>query len=199
MRKRMMQSLLVAMAFVLAQSAAADAVQDSIDAARKAYEAGKYNEAIKELEFAAQMVRQKQAKQLEAVFPAPLADWSARKPKVQVAGRAFLGGGISASRVYEKGDARITIEITMNSPLLQTFLGFVGNPMFVGPDQQLVRVQGHRALLKFDPSAKSGELTLAVERKVLVAVRGRGIDSEEALLGYANGIHFQKLEEVLLK
>ncbi len=183
----------------LAGVAMADPVEDSIDAARKAYEAGRYSEAIKELDFAAQLIRQKKAKQLEEVFPAPLSGWQAQKPRVQVAGRAFLGGGISAQRAYTKNEARVQIEITMNNPMLQTFLGLIGNPMFVGPNQQLVRVQGEPALLKYDPSAKSGELSLALERKVFISVRGSGIDSQDVLLSYANRINFQKLREVLLK
>ncbi len=195
------QGLMLACALLAAMPAAvwADAVQDSIEAARKAYEAGRYGEAVRELEFAAQMIRQKKAGMLRAVFPEPLPGWKAAPPRIQVAGRALLGGGVSASRAYTKGEARVTVEIAMNNPLLQTFLGIVDNPMFVGPDQQLVRVQGHRGLLKFDPAARSGELTIAHERKVLITIRGQGIASGDVLLAYGNRLDFGKLEEALLR
>ncbi|RMG59873.1 MAG: hypothetical protein D6713_04340 [Deltaproteobacteria bacterium] len=182
---------------LLLTPARADEVKESIRAAEKFYEKGNYSEAIKELEFAAQLIRQKKGERLKGVFPDPLPGWKAEKPEMQSAGTAYLGGGISGKRVYRKGSSRVTIEIAMDNPLLQSFLGIMDNPMLIGPDQKLVRVNGQRALLRFDPSSREGELSIAFARKVLVTVRGSGISDEEVLTSYAAKIDYDLLEKVV--
>ncbi len=177
----------------------ADEVEESMNAAKKYYEKGNYSEAVKELEFAIQLIRQKKSQRLIKVFPKPLSGWKADKPNFQTAGAAFFGGGISASREYRKGSASVTIEITMDNPLLQSFLGILDNPMLVGPDQKLVRVKGQRAVLRFDKDNMEGELNLAFQRKVLVSVKGYGVKSGDVLLEYAKRIDYDLLEKVVFE
>ena len=174
-------------------------VEDSIKEAEKLYKKGDYNETIKELNFAIQLVRKKKSERLKDIFPPPLPGWEGKEAEITVSSQAFLGGGIQASREYTRKNEKVTVEILMDNPFLQGILSVVDNALFLEPESEPIRVKGNRAQVVYDPAMKEGELKLVYRKKILVSVRGYRIDSADVLREYAGKIKFDSLEEIVDK
>ncbi|NIO16174.1 MAG: hypothetical protein GTN70_04110 [Deltaproteobacteria bacterium] len=175
----------------------ADDVEDTIGEAQKLYKSGDYNETIRELEFAIQLVRRKKSERLKAVFPGALPGWEEKEVDITGASSAYLGGGIQASREYTKGGAKVVIDVFMDNPFLQGIFAVVDNPLLFSPESEPVRVGGNRANLFYDPATREGELKLVFRKKVLISVRGYRIGSADLLKEYAGGINFGYLQEIM--
>src|SRR5690242_16164961 len=79
---------------------AADDILDSIDTARKAYQAGDMGGAKQALDTASQLIAQKNAEGFVKLLPAPLAGWKADDAQTSAVGASILGGASAASRTY---------------------------------------------------------------------------------------------------
>lgn len=197
--------VLLALMLVLVglQRACADEVVDQIKEAVELYEKGNYSEAVANLNFAVGQIQQKQAAGLKGVFPEPLEGWQAKDSSGEFAPAAFLGGGISASRNYyvEDSDREVDIEIVTDSPLLQSMMMFFTNPAFTAsqPGTKLVKIGGQKALQKFNPQDREGEINIVIASRMLVSIKSRGSDKPDDLLAYANAMDFGKLEKFLEK
>lgn len=197
--------VLLALLIVLlgAYRACADEVADQIKEALELYEKGNYSEAVANLNFAVGQIQQKQAAGLKGVFPEPLEGWQAKDSTGDFAPAAFLGGGISASRHYyvEDSDRAVDIEIVTDSPLLQSVMMLFTNPAFTAsqPDTKLVKIGGQKALQKFNPQDREGEINIVIASRMLLTIKGRGSDKPDDMLAYANAMDFSKLEKFLEK
>jgi hypothetical protein len=202
--KPMRPALLAILAAALAAPvcALADDVVDQINDGLAAYKAGKYSAAASELEFALQGVRQKQAEQLKALFPAAPAGWEADEVEVGAAGMAMMGGGIGANRDYRKkvtGDAEqpeVEISIVGESPLLQTAVMWMSNPMMAGAGAKQVKLGAQRGFLRQEKGS-APEITVVVANKLLVTVKGSGSATEADVTGLAKALDYGKLEKLV--
>lgn len=173
--------------------AAADEVMDAIEEGIRAYKAGEYTGAAGQLEYAAQLIRQLKGAQIRDFLPAPLPGWKAEEASAEAAGVALFGGGVSAERRYRRGDGVVTARITGDSPLLQGLLMMFANPAFATQGGgRLQTIKGQRALVKMEPDAAKGEVSLIVGQRYLVQITGSGV-SREDLVAYAEGVDFAGL------
>jgi hypothetical protein len=181
----------------------ADEVSDQIKEGLQLYEKGSYSEAVQTLNFAVGQIQQKQTAGLKDVFPEPLKGWSAEESTGQFAGAPMLGGGITASRHYsvEDGDKTVDIEIVTDSPLLQSVLMLYTNPAFFAnqPDTKLVKIQGRKAVQKFNAKEKEGEISIVIGSRMLVSIKGNQLPSIDDMMAYANAISYETLEKFLEK
>ena len=198
LRKFILFILVIAMVFPV-MGVRADDVTDSIREAEKQYNSKNYNEAVKELEFATQLIRQKKSEKIKKLMPEALPGWTAGEAKATTAGSMYLGGGIHVTRKYTRGDEEVSIELTMDNPMMQTFMAAINNPMLAGPDAKLTRIHGQRAILKYDSSNQRGELNIAFQRKVLISVKGDNIEMDKVLVDYAKLIDFKRIEGAIMK
>jgi hypothetical protein len=189
-------TLACSLATVIASAGAAraDEVEDSIQEATKAYQAGDYQGATSSLEYAAQLVRQKRGGALQTALPQPLGGWTAEDAKAEAVSAMMFGGMTSAERVYRKGDASITVRILTDSPMLQGMMGFFTNPaMAAAAGIKMQRIGDQKAMVKYDPATKGGEVTIVVANRFMVTVEGDGAEQQD-LLSYAGAIDFKKLQ-----
>ena len=112
--------------------AAEDTVLTTIKEATRQYQAGDYSGAASNLDYASQLIRQKKSEKMKALLPEPLAGWEAKEASAQALGAAVLGGGVTVSRDYSKGPAFVSVEIVSDSPVLQSVLMMINNPVFAG-------------------------------------------------------------------
>ncbi|NIS74455.1 MAG: hypothetical protein GTO08_04090 [Deltaproteobacteria bacterium] len=192
-------ALAVCMCTLYPSPSPAGDVEDSIKEAERLYKKGDYNETIKELTFAIQLVRKKKSERLKDIFPPPLPGWEGKEAEITVSSQAFLGGGIQASREYTRKNEKVTVEILMDNPFLQGILSVVDNALFLEPESEPIRVKGNRAQMVYDEAMKEGELKLVYRKKILVSVRGYRIESADVLREYAGKIKFDSLEEIVDK
>ncbi|WP_456386383.1 hypothetical protein [Desulfolithobacter sp.] len=183
--------------FPFADNAAAsgDEVVSIIKQAVHQYEQGDYAGAASNLDYAAQMIRQKKGRKIQEALPEPMAGWQAEQASAQAVGSAMFGGGVTVSRTYTRGDAEVVVSIVTDSPLMQSMMMMVNNPMFAGADGgSLQIIKGHKAIVKYDGGDQTGEVSMVVGNKFMVTVVGDGVKRED-LLTYAGAIDFGLLEK----
>jgi hypothetical protein len=184
----------LATVLAIASVARADDVEDSIQEATKAYRACDYQGAAGSLEYAAQLVRQKRGGALQAALPQPLNGWTAEDAKAEAMSAMMFGGMTTAERVYRKGDARVTVRILTDSPMLQGMMGFLTNPaMAAAAGIKMQRIGDQKAMVKYDASSKDGELTMVVANRFMITVEGDGAEQQD-LVSYAGAIDFKGLQ-----
>ncbi|MFC1789101.1 hypothetical protein ACFLZE_04220 [Thermodesulfobacteriota bacterium] len=173
----------------------ADEITDSIDEAIEYYKEGDFVEAANSLDYASQLIRQKRSGNLEAFLPEPLAGWSAEDVKSKAVGAGYLGGMISANKKYRKDQSSVTIEIITDSPALQSMVMMFSNPAYASADGgKLTKIKRQKAIIKYTPSRKNGEINIVVAKQYLVTIKGRKVE-ESDLIDYASAIDYKKLKK----
>ncbi len=169
---------------------AADDILDSIDAARKAYQAGDLANAKQSLDTASQLIAQKNAEGFVKLLPAPLAGWKADDAQTSAVGASILGGASAASRTYTnaKGDT-VDVSITGDSAMIMQFAPLLANPALAGAMGKLIRVGDQRAI-----QSREGDIILVVANKFLVNVQGSA--DAAAKMSYAQAIDVAKLSKL---
>jgi hypothetical protein len=168
---------------------AADDILDTIDQARKAYQAGDLSKAKQQLDTASQLVGQKNAEAFAALLPSPLPGWTAEKAQTAAVGISVFGAS-SASRRYSsaKGDY-VEVRITGDSAMVMQFAQFLINPAVAGVMGKLVTIGDQRAMQTND-----GSINMVIASRFLVTVDGSaGIDAK---LAYARAVDAAKLSKM---
>jgi hypothetical protein len=175
-------------------NAQADEVLDSINEAMESYKNGKYTEAVGNLDYASQLIRQKRAEMLKTLLPDPLPGWTGENASSQTAGLAMLGGMLVAKRIYRKDLSRVTMEIT-DSPALQSIMTMFSSLMFTtAGGGRLKRIKGQKAMINYVPDNRRGEITVMVENRCMLSIKGEDV-GEQDLLDYASAVNYKKLKE----
>jgi len=185
---------------LLVLPAMADDVTDWMDEARTAYLAGKHDEAMQHLDYAAQLIRQMKGEKLEAALPAAPAGWT-RDEAQSAGGAGFMGGATQAQASYErqKEDATSTcsIQIATDNPMLGMMLTAFASPMMLSASgQKLIKVGSQKAALDYDAGEQRGTIQIVVAQKVLVTVEGSGL-SEEELRAFAAAVGYDVIAKVV--
>ena len=175
--------------------AAEDTVLSTIKEATRQYQAGDYSGSASNLDYASQLIRQKKSEKMKELLPEPLSGWEGKEASAQALGAAVLGGGVTVSRDYTRGASTISVEIVSDSPVLQSVLMMLNNPVFAGAGGgRLETVKGHRSVLKFDSGKKSGELYIVVASRFVITIKGRQVARED-LLAYGEAMDYRVLEQ----
>jgi hypothetical protein len=170
-----------------------DDVLTTIEEAVKQYKAGDFAGAASNLDYASQLVRQKKSEHMKDLLPEPLAGWQAQPASAQTLGTAVFGGGVTVSRDYSRGESRVSIEIVSDSPVLQSVLMMINNPMFAGASGGTLKmIKGQRGIVKYDAKGLNGEINIVVANRFMVTVKGEKLE-EQTLLDYAQAIDFVTL------
>ncbi|CAK8718156.1 FecR protein domain-containing protein [Candidatus Electronema halotolerans] len=150
--------------------------------------------AVSNLDYAAHLIRQKKTELLKKLLPEPFYGWQAKEAVSQSLGTAVFGGGSTVSRDYfTQNGSVISIEIVSDSPVLQSIIMMLNNPLFAGASGgNLKTIKRQRAMIKYNEEEHSGEINIVVASRFIVTVKGRGIDMTW-LLRYAEAMDFDVL------
>lgn len=173
---------------VFSISCFADEVEDAIKQATELYKSGNAKQAVTQLEYAAKLIREQRGAALIKYLPAALSGWKAEEAEADTAGAAMFGGGTSVSRGYSRGDTNITITITTDSPMLQSIMMMLSNPMmFQGQGAKLKMVKGNQVIFNEDGA-------MAVINNAYLVQVEKGSDVKPAIdpdvLAYVEAIDF---------
>lgn len=182
--------LFIVLSFSWQTSFANDDVLNVVEEAVKQYKEGDFAEAASNLDYASQLVRQKKSEKMKELLPQPLEGWQALAANAQAVGAAIFGGGLTVSREYKKGSSIITVEIISDSPVLQSVMMMLNNPMFAGASGgRLETINDQRAIVKYNPNSKEGDINIIFSGKFMVTIKGQDVQKED-LLSYAKKIEF---------
>ncbi|MFO8086116.1 MAG: hypothetical protein R6U27_17540 [Desulfobacterales bacterium] len=191
-------SIFLTIMFILISSTTlwADDITDAIDEALEYYKQGEFSPAAESLDYAAQLIRQKKGSQLQDILPEPLAGWSAEEASSQGYGAAILGGGINVERRYYQDTSDVTVRIVTDSPMLQGFMVLFQNPMYATADGgRLEKIEGQKAIVKYDSSARNGSINIVVNHRYLITVEGNMVRKKD-LTAYAAAVDYKTLMQM---
>ena len=168
---------------------AGDDVLDALDQARSAYKSGDMSNAKQSLDFASQLIGQKNAEGFAALLPNPLPGWKADRAQSTAVGAVMFGASV-ASRSYSnaQGD-NVEVQITGDSAMVMQFATLLSNPQIAGAMGKLVRVGSQRAIQTAD-----GDINMVIASKFLVTVQGSGSAGDKA--AYAQAVDIIKLTKM---
>ena len=170
----------------------ADDVTDNIDAAKSAYEAGNYSEALTSLDTANQYIRQKKAEEVVKLLPAAPKGWEAGEPETEAAASSILGGGVSAKRSYTRGNSSISVKIQSDSAVMQ-YAAMLSNPMLLAASgAKMETIKGQRVTVEFKTGDDNGNIKAVVDGRYFVEIEGNGIAVDD-LRTFAKAFDFAKL------
>ena len=179
----------VFLAALVLPALAADKILDTIDAARKAYQAGDMAGAKQSLDLASQLVGQKNAESFAALLPAALPGRKAEQAETTSVGVTVFGVTSASRRYTGPGDRDIEVRITGDSSLVVQFAQFLINPAIAGAMGKLISVGDQRAL-----QTNEGSINMVVANKFLVTVDG--LADAASKLAYAQAVDVAKLSKM---
>ncbi|MCW5205955.1 hypothetical protein VU08_03355 [Desulfobulbus sp. F5] len=171
-----------------------DDIITTIEEAVRQYRANDFAGAISNLDYATQLIRQKKSERMKALLPEPLLGWQAKPALAKSLGTAVFGGGSTVSRDYFiGGGAIVSVEIISDSPVLQSIIMMLNNPLFAGASGGNIQtIKQQRAMLKYNEQDHSGEINIVVAGRFIVTVKGRAVD-QIVLFSYAEAVDFEAL------
>lgn len=170
-------------------TAQADDIQDAIQEALKAYNQGDMAGAKENLGYATQLFNERGADTLASALPAPLSGWTADEAQSSAAGAALFGGGLQASRTYNKGDQYVEVEILGDSPMLSQMMAIMSNPMLAGSMGKAIKVGAQRGI-----QDENGKIMLIVNNRFMVSVEGDAAQADK--LAYAEAVKLETLRNL---
>ncbi|MBC7908293.1 MAG: hypothetical protein H7Y60_16320 [Rhodospirillaceae bacterium] len=176
---------------------AADNVPAQIEAARAAYQKNDLPRTARALEAALADIHDRLGKALAETLPVPATGWQADPAELQGLGQ--VGGGLSVSRAYAKGESTLNATLFLDSPAVEAAAALLANPAATAaqPNMKRVKVGAEDALLRYDTSTKSGEITLVLNNRVLLELEGESLANAETLVETAKGWNVAKIRTLV--
>lgn len=191
--KYFVPALLLAVISCPPLQAQADDVLNTIDEAVKQYKKGDFAGAASNLDYASQLIRQKKSELMKELLPEPLEGWEGQAANSRALGTAVFGGGINVSRKYTRKNSVITIDIVSDSPVMQSLLMMLNNPMIAGVSGgKLETIKGQRAIVQYNEETSGGEINIVVANRFIITIKGREVNRED-LNAYAGSVDFDAL------
>ncbi len=191
----------VAVALILAVGtrgpARADDIGGQLDAARAAFAKGDSLRTLESAQAAVGALTAKLAEQFTRVLPPPPAGWEAGAASSQPLDE--VGGGLTISRGYQKGEAALSVALILDNPAVATAQAMFqpGGIPAGEAGWSHVRIGADDALLRFDPANRDGEILLVLQGRALLQIEGSEIDSQAILTDTAKGWGIGALKKLL--
>jgi len=173
---------------------AADTVPAQIEAARVAYQKNDLSRTARALEAALTDIHDRLGKALAETMPPAATGWQADPPEVQGLGQ--VGGGLAVTRAYSQNQASLNASLFLDSPAVESAAALFANPAAAAaqPNMKRLKVGGEDALLRYDSSTKTGEITVVLGNRVLLSIEGDNIANADALTEAAKGWNIGKIK-----
>jgi len=156
--------------------AQADEIEDSLQMALEAYQAGDINATKEEIDYVAQLIAQLKAADLSGLLPAALPDWT--RAEAEQGGQAIMGfgGGMAASATYTRENDTIEIQLMADNQMVTSMAMMFGNAAMMGSMGQVKRIKRQKVVI-----TNQGELQAMIDNRIFVQISGRSpIEDKEA-------------------
>jgi hypothetical protein len=189
---RVRAALLCCLFLTPSPGAHADEITDQINEATAAYQKKDLATALAALDAAANLLRQARGDLFKTALPRPLPGWAAEDAEVNVAAAAVMGGGITASRKYQKGDDQITVELMADGPIVASMAALLSSPVLAMGGARQVVISGRRMAYMKDDNAY---LSMVADRVLVKISANRGVP-DEALRAYVAATDFAAIDKL---
>lgn len=162
----------------------ADDVTDTLDSARAAYEADHLDDAMKELTFAIQLIKQMRAGSLSDHLPPAQDGWTRTLNEDEASALAMMGGTAAAAE-YTRDAESFSLTVMVDNPMMAGLINAFSSPAMMGTMGNLVRV-GREKFVE-----QGGDLTGLIGNRIMVQANGA---DPEVMLPYLEAMDFAALE-----
>ena len=184
----------VAAALATGPVLAGDAVSGHIEAGQQAYQKGDAAHAAHEMEAALLELQGRLGRALARDMPPVPSGWQAEDPEID--GLGAVGGGLSVTRAYTRADASLNASIILDSPAVAAAAApAVGTPD--PPNLRRVKVGAEDALLRWDATARSGEISVVLANRVLLQIEGDNLPNGDVLVDLARGFDVAAIRQLI--
>ena len=173
---------------------AAETVGIHMDAARQYYQKGDIALAAHELETALMDLQGRLGRGLSEYMPPALVGWQAEESEIQ--GLGAIGGGLSVTRAYTKGDASLNASIILDSPAVEAAAALMVASV-QPPNSRRIKIGTDDALLRWDDSSRSGEITIVISNRVLMQIEGDNLTAGDLLVELARGFNIAAIRKLV--
>lgn len=170
---------------------AADEISVRLDGARAAYQKADLIKAAREAESAAKLLQARLGKLFGDAFPDMPAPWKA--DDIEVQSLSDIGGGLSVSRGFIHDDSSLNASLLLDAPAGDV----LSAPVAGTPNTKIVKIGADDALVRFDPETKNGEISIGLDKRVVLEIQGDNIASEAVLLTAAGSWKIAKIRALL--
>ncbi|MBF0394528.1 MAG: hypothetical protein HQL38_17770 [Alphaproteobacteria bacterium] len=169
---------------------AADDLAQRLDQAKLAYAQGNLTLTADLLQNALAGLYDRLAKSLAPLMPNPPNGWEASQVDLDSLG--VVGGGLTVSRGYAKGDAVMNATLILDNPaaLAASDLGVDPKTVAGLPGVQVVKIGGQDAILRWEAEGRAGGVVMTLGDRVLLQVDGSDISGPEMLVQLMKGWDF---------
>ena len=172
-------------------------------AAREAWDAGKYGTCMEKLKECIGLVSVKRRDTILAAFPGAPEGFTFPEDKtVNAAQNAMLGtiaagiGNVIDRRYNEEnGRGSINMTLTADSPMVQMFSMMINNPAMLDANSELIEYNEHKAVLKKNNDTNL-QLQIVIDGKHHVDINARNV-SEDELFKFMDQAAVDRLSKAL--
>ncbi len=185
---------LVSTSFLIAQSGN---VKTLTDKAVKEYEKKNYSVAVKDMERALDIMKQKQGKELNSLLPKALLGWtkgeSSSKPMDP---RGILGGHV-VEQTYNKGNGFVTATLILEAPMVKDVRRTLNSPQSAQNRNgaKIELISNKKALVRYQNDQREGEISMLASNTTVAVVYGKNVTLRE-LKNYAKSFKFSEISKI---
>ena len=185
---------LVSTSFLIAQSGN---VKTLTDKAVKEYEKKNYSVAVKDMERALDIMKQKQGKELNSLLPKALPGWtkgeSSSKPMDP---RGILGGHV-VEQTYNKGNGFVTATLILEAPMVKDVRRTLNSPQSAQNRNgaKIELISNKKALVRYQDDQREGEISMLASSTTVAVIYGKNVTLRE-LKNYAKSFKFSEISKI---
>lgn len=186
--------LVISTSILIAQSGS---VKILTDKAIKEYQNGDYSAAIKDMERALEIMKQKQGNELNSLLPQTLPGWTRGESSSQPMDPRGIEGGHVVEQTYNKGNGFVTATLILEAPMVNDVRRTLNTPQSSqnGNDGKIELISNKKALVRYHENEKQGEISMLASSTTVAVVYGNNVTLRE-LKNYAKLFKFSEISKI---
>ncbi len=186
--------ILASASFLIAQSGNIKTITDK---AVKEYEKGNYSAAIKDMERAMDIMKQKQGKELNSLLPKALPGWTKGESSSQPMDPRGIVSGHVVEQTYNKDNGFVTATLILEAPMVKDIKQTLNNPQLAQNRNgaKIELISNKKALVRYQDDQREGEISMLANSTTVAVVYGKNVSLRD-LKNYAKTFKFSKISKI---
>ncbi len=186
--------ILASASFLIAQSGNIKTITDK---AVQEYENGNYSAAIKDMERALDIMKQKQGKELNSLLPKVLPGWTKGKSSFQPMDPRGIVSGQVVEQTYNKGNGFVTATLILEAPMVKDIKQTLNNPQLAQNRNgaKIELISNKKALVRYQDDQREGEISMLANSTTVAVVYGKNVSLRD-LKNYAKTFKFSRISKI---
>lgn len=186
--------LFVSTSFLIAQNGN---VKTLTEKAVKEYENKNYSVAVKDMERALDIIKQKQGKELNSLLPKPLPGWTKGESSSKPMDPRGIVGGHIVEQTYNKGNGFVTATLILEAPMVKDVRRTLNSPQLAQKRNgaKIELISNKKALVRYQDDQREGEISMLANSTTVAVVYGKNVALRE-LKNYAKLFKFSEIAKI---